>query len=69
MKLPTPGSTYDPTLMAQAFKLIEQALAQRVQSGATIELSPGSSLIIRSSDKKRWRVTISTSGVLTTTAL
>lgn len=69
MKLPTPGPTYNPTLMAQAFKKIEEELARRVKSGDTIELAFNSSLIIRSSDKKRWKVTISPTGVLTTTAL
>lgn len=69
MKLPTPGPAYDSRLIAEAFKRIEDALAQRVKSGDTIELAFNSSLILRSSDKKRWKVTISPTGVLTTTAL
>lgn len=69
MKLPTPKSQYDQTLMAEAFKRIEDAVSKSVKSGDTVELAFGNSLIIRSSDKKRWKVTISTTGVLTTTAL
>lgn len=69
MKLPVPGSKYDADLMKQAFSKIEQALAGSAQKGDTIELSFGSSIIIRSPDKSRWKVTISNTGTLTTTAL
>jgi hypothetical protein len=69
MKLPRPRPSYDSQDEALTRSAIEQADAQNLKRGQTIELPPGVGLIMTSPGGLRFQMGVSDAGVTTWTAL
>ena len=68
MNLPQPPSAYDQNDQAQTRAALEQADAQNVKAGNTIEVAKGK-LILTSPNGTRYNITVSNAGALVVTAL
>lgn len=68
MKLAYPKPQYDQDDEAKVRAAIAEAFAKAYVRGESIELWPGASVVIRSPNNNRWRLTVDNTGALTTVA-
>ncbi len=69
MTLPSPPRVYTPAIEADRNRALELADNKSLKRDQDIELVNGARVILRASDGSRWKLVVSTTGVLTCEAM